>query len=176
MSRMTNDTQSILRLRAIAMAIEPEQIREASAMLEIIEFIIGGEKYGIESSFVREVYPLKDFTSLPGTPAFILGIVNVRGNIIPIVDLKKFFNLPEKGLGELNKLIIIQNETMQFAILADIVDGTKQIYKKDVLPVPITISGIGEKYLQGITADQLIILSAENLLFDKNIIVNEEIT
>ena len=175
MSRMTNDTQSILRLRAIAMAIEPEQIREASAMLEIIEFIIGGEKYGIESSFVREVYPLKDFTSLPGTPAFILGIVNVRGNIISIVDLKKFFNLPEKGLGELNKLIIIQNEIMQFAILADLVNETKQIYKEDILPVPITISGIGEKYLQGITAEQLIILSAENLLNDKNIVVNEEI-
>ena len=173
---MTTNTQTILRSRALAMAIEPEHIRKTSAMLEIVEFVIGGEKYGIESSFIKEVYPLKDFTPLPGTPAFILGIVNVRGNIIPIVDLKKFFSLPENGLGELNKLIIVRNENMQFAILADTVNCAKHIFKEDILPVPIAKTGIGEKYLKGITADHLILLSAENLLDDSSIVVNEEIT
>jgi purine-binding chemotaxis protein CheW len=169
------DIRSILKKRAVAMAAEPEQVRAASAITVIIEFTLAAECYGIESSFVREVYPLKDFTPLPGVPSFILGIVNVRGQILPLVDLKKFFNLPENGLGQLNKVIILQNKLMEFGILADEVIGTKVIYNEDILSVPNNITGIGEKYLKGVTKDRLILLSAENLLADKNIVVNEEV-
>src|SRR5664279_2901080 len=111
---MKKEIQTILKNRAIALAQEPEQKKVASAVCEIIEFTLAAECYGIESSFVREVYPLKDFTPLPGVSSFILGIVNVRGQILPLVDLKKFFNLPENGLGQLNKVIILQNKLMEF--------------------------------------------------------------
>ena len=169
------DIRSILKKRAIAIAAEPEKVRAASAITEIIEFTLATECYGIESSFVREVYPLKDFTPLPGVPSFILGIVNVRGQILPLVDLKKFFNLPENGLGQLNKVIILQNKLMEFGILADEIIGTKVIYNEDILSVPNNITGIGEKYIKGVTKERLILLSAENLLADKNIVVNEEV-
>ena len=172
---MKKETRSLLKTRAVAMAIEPEQQRDTSTMIEIIEFTLAAESYGIESAFVREVNTLKDFTQLPGVPSFILGIVNIHGQILPVIDLKKFFNLPEKGLGELDKVIILYDDQMEFGILADEVKGTKVIYSEDVLPVPLTVTGIGEKYLKGVTKDRLIILSAENLLSDKNIVVNEEV-
>ncbi|MEX0982576.1 MAG: chemotaxis protein CheW [Bacteroidales bacterium] len=173
---MKKEIRSVLKIRAVAMAKEAEQKRESSATMEIIEFALASEIYGIESAYVREVYPLKDFTPLPGVPSFILGIINVRGQILPVVDLKKFFNLPEKGLGELNKVIILRNENMEFGILADIINGTRVIFEDEILPVPPTVTGIGEKHLRGITKDQLIILSAENLLADKNIVVYDEAT
>ena len=173
---MKKEINSLLKIRAAALAAEPEIKQKTSAKTEVIEFTLSTESYGIESAFVREVYPLKDFTSLPGVPLFILGIINIRGQIFPIVDLKKFFNLPAKGLGELNKVIILHDEEMEFGILADEVNGTKEIYQEDVLPVPSSITGISEKYLKGITKERLILLSAENLLADKNIIVNEEVT
>ena len=172
---MKKEIRSRLKMRAIAMAKEPEQKRETSTTTEIIEFILATESYGIESVFVREVYPLKDFTSLPGVPSFIYGIVNVRGQILPVVDLKKFFNLPEKGLGELNKVIILRNERIEFGILADAVNGTKAVYDEDVLPVPATVTGIGEEYLKGVTKESLIVLNAEKLMSDKSIVVNEEV-
>jgi purine-binding chemotaxis protein CheW len=156
------------------LAKEPEQKRETSATTEIIEFTLAGESYGIESAFVREVYPLKDFTPLPGVPSFILGVINIRGQILPVVDLKIFLNLPEKGLGELNKVIILRDEHIEFGILADAINGTKVIYNEDVLPVPPTVSGIGQEYLNGVTKECLIILNAEKLLSDKNIVINEE--
>jgi purine-binding chemotaxis protein CheW len=173
---MKKETQALLKSRAIAMAVEPDRKRETSGIIEMVEFILGSESYGIQSEFVREVYPLKDFTPLPGVPSFVVGIVNIRGQLIPIVDLKKFFNLTEKGLGELNKLIIIRNENMEFGILADTVNGTKQIYMEDILPVPGTITAIGEDYLKGVTTDNLIIISAEKLLSDKTIVINEEVS
>lgn len=157
------------------MAKEPEPERNNSAITEIIEFTLASEIYGIESAFVREVYSLKDFTLLPGVPSYILGIVNMRGQILPVVDLKKFFKIPEKGLGELNKVIILRNDLMEFGILADEINGTKVIYNEEVLSVPPTVTGIGESYLKGVTKDRLIILSAENLLADENIIVNDEV-
>ena len=118
---------------------------------------------------------MKDFTPLPGVPSFILGIVNVHGQILPVLNLNIFFNLPDRGLGELNKVIILCDDQMEFGILADEVNGTKAIYREEILPVPLTITGIGEKYLKGVTKDHMIILSAESLLSDKNIVVNEEV-
>jgi purine-binding chemotaxis protein CheW len=172
---MKKEIRSLLKMRAVALAKEPEQVRVTSNTTEIIEFTLGGETYGIESVFVREVYPLKDFTPLPGVPLFILGISNVHGQILPVVDLKIFFNLPEKGLGELNKVIILHDERIEFGILANAVNGIKVIYNEDVLPVPPTVTGIGEEYLKGVTKESLIVLNAAKLLSDKNIIVNDEV-
>jgi purine-binding chemotaxis protein CheW len=158
------------------MAKEPEQKRAASAVIGVIIFTLAAETYGIESAFVREVYPLKDFTPLPGVPSYIFGIVNVRGQILPVVDLKKFFNLPEKGLGDLNRVIILYDDQMEFGILADVVQGTQDIELEDILTVPPTINGIGEEYLKGVTKERLIVLNAKRLLSDKNIVVNDVVT
>ena len=172
---MKKEIRTLLKNRAIAMAQEPEQKRETSTVTEIIEFILAAESYGIESAFVREVYPLKDFTPLPGVSPYIFGIINVRGQILPVVDLKKFFNLPEKGLGDLNRVIILCDDQMEFGILADMVHGTQQIELEDIRDVPSTVTGIGEEYLKGVTKERLIVLNAKRLLSDKSIVVNDEV-
>jgi purine-binding chemotaxis protein CheW len=172
---MKKEIRTILKDRATAMALESEQKRVASAVCDIITFTLATETYGIESAFVKEVYQIKDFTPLPGVPPFIFGIINVRGHILPVVDLKKFFNLPEKGLGEMNKVMILSNGKMEFGIMADIVNGTQAIELEDIQVVHFTVSGIGEEYLKGVTREHIIILDAENILKDKKIIVNEEV-
>jgi len=172
---MKREIQTILKNRAIALAQEPEHKNVASAVCEIITFTLAAETYGIESAYVREVYQLKDFTPLPGVPPFIFGIINVRGQILPVVDLKKFFNLPEKGLGEMNKVIILSNGQMEFGIMADIVNDTQAIELEDILIVPPTVSGIGEKYLKGVTKEHIMVLEAESILNDEKIIVNEQV-
>ncbi len=172
---MKKEIRSRLKMRALALAKEQQQKKEDLESIEIIEFTLSSETYAVESAFVREVYPLKDFTPLPGVPSFIPGIINVRGQILPIVELNKFFNLPGKGLGELNKVIILHKDDMELGILADAVHGTQTIPLKDILPTPPTVTGIGEKYLRGVTKAHIVILDAENILNDKKIIVNEEV-
>lgn len=171
---MKKEFRTILKNRAIAMAQEPEQKRAASATIGVIAFTLAAETYAVESAFVREVYPLRDFTPLPGVPPYIFGIINVRGQILPVVDLKKFFNLPEKGLGDLNRVIILYDNQMEFGILADVVNGTQNIEPEDIRVVPATVTGIGEEYLKGVTKERLIVLNAKRLLSDKSIVVNEE--
>jgi purine-binding chemotaxis protein CheW len=155
------------------MAVENDQQKLTSATIEIIEFALATESYGVESAFVKEVYPLKDFTPLPGMPSYIMGIVNVRGQILPVVDLRKFFSLSEKGLGEMNKVVILRNDQMEFGIVADVVEGTRTLAIDDIMPAPVTETGIGEKYLKGVTKEHIVVLDAEGLLNDKNMIINE---
>jgi purine-binding chemotaxis protein CheW len=173
---MNNETRLLLKMRATSMASATEIRRDSETDTKIVVFRLAHERYGIESAYVREVYPLKDLTPLPGIPSFIAGIVNVRGRILPVVDLKKFFNLPGNGLRELDKLIIIYDVNMEFGILADEVEGTKVICIEELLATPGTEEGIVEKYIKGITKDHLILLSANRLLSDKSIKVYEEVT
>jgi len=167
------EVRTILKDRAIAMAMELDQNKVTSATVEIIEFVLATERYGIESAFVKEVYPLKDFTPLPGVPSYIMGSVNVRGQILPVVDLRKFFSLSERGLGEMNKLIILRNDQMEFGIVADLVEGTRTLAIDDIMATPVTVTGIGETYLKGVTKEHIIVLDAESLLNDKKMIINE---
>ena len=174
--QMMQSKDSILKARARALAKEPEQAVAARSFIEITEFRLASETYGIESSFVREVYPLKDFTPLPGVPPFVLGIVNVHGQILSVVDLKKFFNLPDKGLGELNKVIILRNGRMEFGILADAVLGTQSVPLDAIQAPPVTVTGIGAEYLRGVTKERVIVLDAEKILDDEKIVVHEEVS
>ena len=174
--QMMQSKDSILKARARALAKEPEQAVAARSFIEITEFRLASETYGIESSFVREVYPLKDFTPLPGVPPFVLGIVNVHGQILSVVDLKKFFNLPDKGLGELNKVIILHNGRMEFGILADAVLRTQSVPLDAIQAPPVTVTGIGAEYLKGVTGERVILLDAQKILDDKEIVVNEFVT
>jgi purine-binding chemotaxis protein CheW len=168
------EKRTVLKARAKVLAVEKKDESTLKEFIEIIEFRLATETYGIETAFIREVYPLKDLTTLPGTPPFVLGIVNVRGQIISVIDLKKFLNLPEKGLGELNKVIIIRNELMEFGILADIIYGTCSVSLDAIHSSPISTNEIGAEYLLGVTNDHTIILDVRNILMDKKIIIQQE--
>jgi purine-binding chemotaxis protein CheW len=168
------EKHSVLKARAKALAVEKKDKTGQKESIEIVVFRLASETYGIESSYIREVYPLKDYTILPGTPLFVLGIVNVRGQIISIIDLKKLFNLPEKEPGELNKVIIIHNERMEFGILADTILDYYPVSVDAIQTSLPNISGIGSEYLKGVTNEHLIILDAKKILEDKKIIINQE--
>lgn len=140
-----------------------------------MEFLLAHETYGVESSYVREVYPLRAFTPLPCTPSFVLGIINIRSQILSVIDLKKFFDLPDRGLTDLNKVIVVHDDRMTFGILADAVLAVRSIPLDDMQPSLPTLTGIREAYLKGVTSERLVILDAGKLLADTTLIVLEEV-
>src|SRR5580704_8938300 len=80
-SQSPESKANVLRSRALALARKSAGRDSAEESLEVVEFLLAYENYGIELKYVREVYPLRDFTPLPGTPAFIMGVTNVRGQV-----------------------------------------------------------------------------------------------
>lgn len=168
------EKNAILKARAQILAAEENDQESNKEYMDVLEFSLANERYAVETSYVREVYPLKDYTILPGLPAFVLGILNVRGQIISVIDLKKFFHLPAKGIGELNKVIIIHNERMEFGILADVIHGNQLIDSSTILDTLSNKSDIGSDYLKGVTMEHLIVLDVNKILNDKKIIINQE--
>ena len=126
-------------------------------------------------SCVRETLPLKDLTPVPCTPPFVLGLIGVRGQIISVIDIRKFFDLPEKGLTDLNKVIIVHDEGMEFGILADAVLGVRTIPLAGLQPSLPTLTGVREEYLRGVTQERLVVLDGKKLLSDRRLVVHEEI-
>ena len=165
---------SILKARAQALA-QPLEQAVAMEYIEIVTFILAYETYGIEIVWVREIQPLKELTPLPCAPAFVSGIINVRGQVLSVIDIKKFFGLPEQGLTDLNRVIILSDGHMEFGILADAVIDVRRIPLNKIQSGLPTLTGVRENYLKGISADRLVILDAVRLLTDGGIIVHEEV-
>jgi purine-binding chemotaxis protein CheW len=165
----------ILHARAQALARPPEQAPAAETLFELLEFRLAQERYAVETRHVREVYPLKDLTPLPCTPPFMLGIVNVRGHILPVLDLKKFFELPEQGLSDLHRIIIVRGNDLEFGLLADIIVGVRAVPVEALQPSLPTLTGIRSDYLKGVTAEGLVVLDLARILADPKIIVHEEV-
>ncbi len=88
----------ILRERAVHLARPTGSSTPQGALLELLEFRLASERYAVETRYVSEVHPLRDLTPLPGTPPFVRGIVNLRGRILPVYDLKSSSRCPSKAL------------------------------------------------------------------------------
>jgi purine-binding chemotaxis protein CheW len=166
--------RTILRARARFLAQERKGEKELSqSPLEVVEFLLASERYGIELTYISEIHALTDFTPLPGTPAFILGLTNVRGRILSVIDIKKLFDLPEKGLTDLNKVIVVRTHQMELGILADAVVGVRTIARNEFRTSLPTLTGIRAEYLKGITKDPSVVLDVEKILSDQKIVVND---
>lgn len=164
----------ILKERARRFASTPAEGTDKKAdMLECVEFSLAHERYAFETVHVREICSLNNLTPVPLTPSFVLGVMNLRGGVLSVIDIKKFFDLPEKGITDLNKVIVLGGPEMEFGVLADSITGVRAVKAEELTTGMVTLTGIREEYLKGITPDRLIVLDGGRLLSDKNMIVRD---
>lgn len=168
-------TKRILHERALALALEAVK-SDTGPSLDVVEFRLASERYAIESALLSEVYPLKELTPLPCTPAFVRGVINLRGRILAVIDLKKFFDLPGEGLQDLHRVLVLNAPGLELGILADSVVGNSSLPLSALQAGLPTLTGIRAEYLKGVTADGLVVLDAGGILSDPKIIVQEEVT
>jgi purine-binding chemotaxis protein CheW len=169
------DPQQVLRSRARALARSVEPADNAQASIAVLEFRLGAERYAVEARYVMEVLPLRMVTPLPCTPSFIAGLVNVRGRIVTVLDMKKFFGLPESGLTDLHRIIHVEGHGLDLGLLADISVGVHSIALAALQPPLPTARGRCADYLQGVTGDQVMLLDMARILTDPGIAVHEEV-
>ncbi|MBJ6725306.1 chemotaxis protein CheW [Geomesophilobacter sediminis] len=166
--------KEILAARARALAAAPEA-ETAGERIEVIEFELSGERYAVRAALVTEIFPLTDFTPLFCAPAFVLGITNLRGKIVSIVDLRRFFELPSVGLSNLNRVILASDGVMEVGILADAIAGIVSLPVAELQAPPAALTGVREEFLTGVTGDRLALLDLGRILADRRIVVHEEV-
>jgi purine-binding chemotaxis protein CheW len=171
----SEETRRILEARARAAARPPVRPDEAER-IEVLAFSLGGETYGVETFHIREACKLRDLTAVPCTPPFVAGVMNLHGQILAIVDLRKFFELPAKGLTELNRVIVLRGSDNELGLLADSIDGVRSVIASELQEGLPTLTGIRERFLKGITGQMLAVLEGGRLLTDTGLKVNEQVT
>ncbi|MBN1893876.1 purine-binding chemotaxis protein CheW [bacterium] len=169
------EIRKILDERARELSETPQSEEQAEDYIEIVEFVLSYEKYAIESSYISEVYPMHEFTTIPGVPPFVLGIINLRGNLLSVIDIRRFFDLPVKGISNLNRVVVIRTPRMEIGILADFILGVRNIPKRRIQQNLPTLTGIRAHYLKGVTEDRLVILNIEKILSDERIIIHQTV-
>jgi purine-binding chemotaxis protein CheW len=167
--------QKILHDRAVALSnILVVDKSEYYDNLYVVPFLLSGEIYCIEAELVKEVLPLKELTVIPCTPAFILGVINIRGQIFTVLNLKKVFALSEKGISEFTKVMIIQHGNISFGIVVDTILGTRNILRATINMAPYAAKGKKNDYISGVTSEGLIILNGEALIKSSELVVNQK--
>lgn len=162
----------ILRERAVALARPPAPV-DTAGRIEVLEFRLAHEHYAVETRWVREALPFENLTPLPGTPPFMRGIVNARGRILPVFDLKQFFDLPGHGLTDLHAIIRVEGRGVELGLLVDAVIGVGALPLGDLQPSLPTLAGIRADYLKGVTARHLVVLDLDRVLSDPRLVVDD---
>ncbi len=165
--------QAILEERARALA-KSTQVQTGESM-QLVVFTLADEMYGIATEYVHEVQPLRDVTPVPCTPDFVVGVINIRGSIYSVVDIRGFFGVAKKDMTEATKVILVNAAGLEVGILADDVRGATSILLDQIKPGLAAQAAVKEEYIQGVTKDMLIILNLEALLRDERIVVREEV-
>lgn len=150
----------------------PEPAAETEVPLDVMVFELCGEIYAVEARYVVEARPLRGFTALPSLPNFIMGIVNVRGRVVSIVDLRRLFDMPQRGLSDLNHLVVLQNAEMEFGLLTDRLLGVEALRPSELVPELANLDGQRSAYLLGISRRQWVVLDAGKLLTSPHMHIN----
>jgi purine-binding chemotaxis protein CheW len=165
--------KSILETRRRALLSSTET--QAGETMQVVVFSLANETYGIATEFAKEVQPLRDVTPVPCTPDFCIGVINIRGSIYPVIDIRGFFGVPKKEITASTKVILVEAAGLEVGILADDVSGAASVPISEIKPPLAAQSAAKEEYILGVTQKMLIILNLEMLLRDDRIIIRQEV-
>ncbi len=141
--------------------------RHATDTTQIVSFRLANEEYGVDIMRVQEVILLGQITEMPEVPDYIRGLINLRGHVIPIVDLRRRFALPVANNDEHTRIVVVNVGKRTIGIIVDAVNEVLRIGADQVEPPPSSVSGVDHGYIRGLVKFEnkiLILLNIENVL------------
>lgn len=151
-------------MQEIIVRQDSDSVAEAS---QYLTFTLAGEDYGVDILAVREIRGWSKVTRIPQSPAFILGVLNLRGAIVPIMDLRLRFGLPAQERDALTVTIIVAVEGRHFGMVVDAVSDVLDVEPGQVRPVPEFGQAIDANYLGGLVPSgerMVLLLQVDRLL------------
>ncbi|MGI6621147.1 MAG: chemotaxis protein CheW [Bacillota bacterium] len=134
--------------------------RETGHDRQIVAFCLGSETYGVDIQKVREIIPIQKIVPVPRAPDFVEGIINLRGKVIPVLDLRKHFGFEKKEATPEQRIVLTESEGEGIGVIVDSVSSVIRISDDAVEPPASVIAGEANDYIQGIAKvnDSLIVL------------------
>jgi purine-binding chemotaxis protein CheW len=134
-----------------------------------LTFVISKEEYGIEIRYVTEIIGIQNITEVPNMPLYVKGVINLRGKVIPVIDVRLRFGVVERAYDDRTCIIVINIDDQSVGLIVDRVSEVLDIPKSEVEPPPKVRKGESSRFIQGMgkVGDKVkIILNAYQLLFD----------
>ena len=129
-------------------------------LLQLVTFRIGVEEFAVDILAVQEIIRLLQITRVPRAPAYVVGVINLRGKVIPVIDLRVRFGMPEVERDSHTRIVVMEFEQRIVGFLVDAVSQVLRIPAATVEPAPSVVAGVGSEYIRGVGKmnDRLLIL------------------
>lgn len=136
-------------------------------LLQLVTFVVGTEEFAVPILSVQEINRMMQITRVPQSPAFVEGVINLRGKIIPVVDLRKRFGLESRETSGENRIVVVEVSGRVIGFMVDKVNEVLRIQSNIVEPPPAMVCGIDSEYVQSVgkLEDRLLILLDLGRLF-----------
>lgn len=128
-------------------------------LLQLVSFNIGSEEFGVDILKVQEINRMVEITKVPQAPTYVEGVINLRGKVIPIVDLRKRFNLDIKEYDKNTRIVVVDISGNIMGMVVDSVSEVLRLPADTIEPPPEIITGINSEYIKGVAKleDRLLI-------------------
>lgn len=131
-----------------------------SETMQVVSFTLGAEEYGVDIASVQEINRMVPITRVPRAPRFMEGVINLRGQLIPIVDLRTRLGMPRAEHGKSTRIVVAEIGAKRVGMVVDAVSEVLRIAADQIEPPPEMIAGVETEYIRGVgkIEDRLIIL------------------
>ncbi|MDR1491261.1 MAG: chemotaxis protein CheW [Planctomycetaceae bacterium] len=168
---MSENKVNSLELNQINTAIESMSEENEDTLRNMyLTFRLGHEDYGIEIRYVTEIVGMQKITEVPDMPTFVKGVVNLRGQVIPVLDMRLRFNMEPREYDERTCIVVVNINASQVGLVVDTVNEVRNINDDQISPPPKTAGAASAQYIQGmgkVGEDVIILLEGQRLLFEQ---------
>lgn len=133
--------------------------RRSEQLLQLVSFTLGSEEYGVDILQVQEINRMTQITNVPQAPEYVEGVINLRGKVVPIVDLRKRLNLETKEYDKNTRIVVVDIEGTVLGLIVDAVSEVLRITASSIEPAPDIVTGINAEFIKGVVKleDRLLI-------------------
>jgi purine-binding chemotaxis protein CheW len=164
-------TQMVNRVTAATVGDGADTAVSESEIVQIVSFLLDDVEYGINILQVHEIIRMPEITRLPNTPDYIKGVINLRGSVIPVVDVRIRFGLPQGIITDLTRVIVVETGEKLVGLLVDNVYQVIRMPGRNIDPPSDLIEGISDEFIIGIgrvSGRLVVILNLDNILFSRS--------
>ena len=143
------------------------QSEEPARVFQQLTFTLAGEEYGIDILSVREIRAWSRVTRIPQAPEYVLGVLNLRGTVVPVMDMRLRFGLPREGYGSDTVVVVVAVGERLFGIVADAVADVFDAPEDTIKPVPDLGAVVDTRFLKGLIGEgerMIMLLDVERLM------------
>ncbi|MHB9037980.1 MAG: chemotaxis protein CheW [Armatimonadota bacterium] len=154
------------------MSTELQEMTVGDASEQLVVMELANESYGVDIGAVNTIIRMQEVTAIPRAPSFVEGVINLRGSIIPVIDLRKRFGLPQGDVTKASRIVVVEAQGQMIGMVVDAVVETLRLPASAIEPPSPVVSTVDSAYVRGVGKQEsrlVILLDLDKVLTEKDV-------